>query len=189
MAADGAAGHVLGTERRELRGHLERGDQTDEHADGIPQEWVARIKFPAPAEFEDAEAWFDALLAGESARARTVNSERTRRIVLADRSGRRTITGRAPRFAELTTASVEGTEDVLRLGATLASDAATGAVRIVVQHHDRARVDAGGAEERAMRGTAPAGLDGVRAHGLGLAVDVPVGGAVGLAVRRHVGLG
>ena len=31
-------------------------------------EWVARIKFPAPAAFEDAEAWFDALLAGESAR-------------------------------------------------------------------------------------------------------------------------
>ena len=31
-------------------------------------EWVARIKFPAPADFEDAEAWFDALLAGESAR-------------------------------------------------------------------------------------------------------------------------
>jgi len=31
-------------------------------------EWVARIKFPMPAEFEDADAWFDALVAGESAR-------------------------------------------------------------------------------------------------------------------------
>ena len=31
-------------------------------------EWVARIKFPAPADFADAEGWFDALLAGESAR-------------------------------------------------------------------------------------------------------------------------
>jgi hypothetical protein len=31
-------------------------------------EWVARVKFPDPADFEDAEAWFDALLAGESAR-------------------------------------------------------------------------------------------------------------------------
>jgi len=31
-------------------------------------EWVARIKFPVPADFEDANAWFDALLAGESAR-------------------------------------------------------------------------------------------------------------------------
>jgi hypothetical protein len=34
-------------------------------------EWVARIKFPAPAEFEDAETWFDALLSGESARGPT----------------------------------------------------------------------------------------------------------------------
>jgi hypothetical protein len=47
-------------------------------------------------------------------------TERTRRIVLADRSGRRTITGRAPLFAELTAASVEGTADVLQLGAALA---------------------------------------------------------------------
>ena len=31
-------------------------------------EWVERIKFPAPADFGDGEAWFDALLAGESAR-------------------------------------------------------------------------------------------------------------------------
>ncbi len=31
-------------------------------------EWVARIKFPAPADFADAESWFDALLAGEAAR-------------------------------------------------------------------------------------------------------------------------
>ena len=31
-------------------------------------EWVARVQFPAPEDFADAEAWFDALLAGESAR-------------------------------------------------------------------------------------------------------------------------
>jgi hypothetical protein len=31
-------------------------------------EWVDRIKFPAPGDFADAEAWFDALLTGESAR-------------------------------------------------------------------------------------------------------------------------
>jgi len=31
-------------------------------------EGVARIRFPNPADFEDADAWFDALLAGESAR-------------------------------------------------------------------------------------------------------------------------
>lgn len=31
-------------------------------------EGVARIQFPAPAEFADAEAWLDALLAGEAAR-------------------------------------------------------------------------------------------------------------------------
>lgn len=32
------------------------------------QEWVERISFPAPEDFSDAEAWVDALLAGESAR-------------------------------------------------------------------------------------------------------------------------
>jgi hypothetical protein len=31
-------------------------------------EWIKRIKFPAPADFTDAEAWFDALLVGESTR-------------------------------------------------------------------------------------------------------------------------
>ena len=31
-------------------------------------DWFARLKFPAPGEFADAEAWFDALLVGESAR-------------------------------------------------------------------------------------------------------------------------
>jgi hypothetical protein len=31
-------------------------------------EWVARVRFPAPRDFSDAAAWFDALLAGESAR-------------------------------------------------------------------------------------------------------------------------
>lgn len=31
-------------------------------------EWVARVQFPAPEDFADAEAWFDALLAGESTR-------------------------------------------------------------------------------------------------------------------------
>lgn len=32
------------------------------------QEWVERIEFPAPQDFNDPEAWLDALLAGESAR-------------------------------------------------------------------------------------------------------------------------
>jgi hypothetical protein len=31
-------------------------------------DWVARIEYPAPGDFADAEAWLDALLAGESAR-------------------------------------------------------------------------------------------------------------------------
>jgi hypothetical protein len=31
-------------------------------------EWVDLVRFPAPNAFKDAEAWFDALLAGESAR-------------------------------------------------------------------------------------------------------------------------
>src|SRR5262245_28377612 len=31
-------------------------------------DWFARLKFPAPASFDDADSWFDALLAGESAR-------------------------------------------------------------------------------------------------------------------------
>jgi hypothetical protein len=31
-------------------------------------DWFTRLKFPAPAGFDDAESWFDALLAGESAR-------------------------------------------------------------------------------------------------------------------------
>jgi hypothetical protein len=31
-------------------------------------DWMARTEFPAPADFADAEAWFDALLTGESER-------------------------------------------------------------------------------------------------------------------------
>jgi hypothetical protein len=31
-------------------------------------EWVEQVKFPAPADFATAEAWFDAVLAGQSAR-------------------------------------------------------------------------------------------------------------------------
>lgn len=31
-------------------------------------DWVVQIKFPVPGDFPSAEAWFDALLAGESAR-------------------------------------------------------------------------------------------------------------------------
>jgi hypothetical protein len=31
-------------------------------------EWFARLKFPAPVDFADGEAWFDALLSGEATR-------------------------------------------------------------------------------------------------------------------------